>query len=72
VWRATDLEEIYVYTKIPRKVFPDCALLRGFVGQNIRDRSHGDPNRRGQLLFGQALTEFSMNKPFQVHNEFLS
>jgi hypothetical protein len=64
MWRAADLEEIHVDTKIPRKVFPDCTVLRGFVGENIRDCLHGDPDYRGQLRFRQALTELSMHKTF--------
>jgi hypothetical protein len=64
VWRTADLEEIHVDTKISRKVFPDCALLRGFVGENIRDCLHGDPDYRCQLFFSQALTELSMHKTF--------
>jgi hypothetical protein len=38
--------------------------LRGFVGENIRDCLHGDPDYRGQLRFSQALTELSMHKTF--------
>jgi len=54
--------------KIPRKCFSDSRVLRELVDQNVGNRPHGDPNCRGQLLFSQPLTEFSIDKTFQIHN----
>jgi hypothetical protein len=72
MWRATESQEISMNAKIPRKVFPDCRVLRELVDQNVGNRPHGDPNFGSQLLFSQPLTELSLNKTLEIHNEIPS
>lgn len=68
VWRATGSQEISMNPKISRKCFLDRRFWREFVDQNVGNRPHGDSNCRGQLIFSQPLTEFSMNESFQIHS----